>query len=342
MPGRQQLTVVACALLVVAFPAAAEAAKGKKKPKKIPAPVTVQGTDTTTTRGEIATAVATCPPGMIVTGGGFSNPVVPGPSGTSTHAVWESRRQGTTAWTVSALREDTDESGAPLALTAIANCRSSLLKAKGKKRKGKKKKGKGKTSVEAAKKKKGKKKRKKPKRLSIAEVGGTASAGPGASESGTATATCPAGQKAVGGGFSASPPASGSGMTASFPFFWQSKRNGDAGWQASALNASMAENRTIQAYAYCAARVSVSETSASSPIGASGGPTSLTPASATTPACPTNTHVAAGGFDNQQIALGMTAAPLMVESAPTGASWRGSAVNLSIAPGTITVKGYCF
>jgi hypothetical protein len=314
-------TILLTCLLVLA-PAVGADAKGKKKPKKVKAPVVVQASSSSTTRGDNVTALATCPKGMIATGGGWVTSVVAGATGSSSHAVWESKRAGIAAWTVSALRDDTDNTGAPLPLTAAATCRSALVKKKGK--------------VKAAAKKK-----KKRKPLNVTEASGIATVAGGGNATGTATATCPKGRNAVGGGFSSSPPASGFGATTSLPLFWQSRSSGSSAWLASAANVSMAA-RTITSYAYCAAGVNVAETSATAPIAASLTANNLQKATATTQACPKKTHPSAGGFDNPPINFPATAAPLMIETVPAGKSWRGGAANISQTAGSIAVKGYCF
>ena len=327
----RRLSVLLVCVIAAAAPTGAQA-KGKKKPKKTPAPVVVQTSESSTTRGANVTATATCPAGMIVTGGGFSSPFVAQGLGGSSHAISESKRVGTTGWTVSGLRDDSDNSGAPLALTAFADCRSPLLKPKKSKKKHK-----GRAS--AAKKKAGK-----PKRLNIVEASATTTlaGGGGSAGSGGISAGCPAGQKAVSGGFSSSPPPSGFGSTSSLPLFWQSRREGNAAWRVSAANVSMGA-RTITAYAYCAPGVVASETISTAQIEGTGPASPVKTATTTTPACPARTSPSGGGFDNPPIVLGATGPiPLMLESAPSGASWRAAAANLSATAGSITAKGYCF
>lgn len=316
MKGRGETALLAC-LVVLASPGAADA---KKKPKKAPAPVTVKASQSSTAKGTNVTAVATCPKGMIVTGGGWSSPYAGSGLGVSAYAVWESKRVGTNAWTVSGLREDSGDSGASVALTAVANCRPTAQA---------KKKGKGKAGTA---------KTKKPKKLKVSEATGTAPA-PG-NASGTAVANCPKGQKVVGGGFSSAPAPSGSGMTAAFPFFWQSRRNGTSAWQASATTVNNTA-RTITSYAYCAPGAKASETEAATTIpGASVG--GITFGEVSTGPCPKKTWFSGGGFNNPQVTFGMTSAPLMLQSSQNGKTWTGGAVDLSVVPATITVKGYCF
>jgi hypothetical protein len=107
------------AALLLLAPASALAKKKHKKPTKL-GPVitaTASGPQVNGT-GAVSTAVASCPPGTAVIGGGFS---IPDRYSPRTTAVFESYRSGPGSWTVSALTSGPELGG----VTAYGYCRSS-------------------------------------------------------------------------------------------------------------------------------------------------------------------------------------------------------------------------
>ena len=107
------------AALLLLAPASALAKKKHKKPTKLGpvTTVTAAGPEVNGT-GSVSTAVASCPPGTVVTGGGFS---IPDRYSPQTTAVIESYRSGPGTWTVSALTSGPELGG----VTAYGYCRSS-------------------------------------------------------------------------------------------------------------------------------------------------------------------------------------------------------------------------
>ena len=160
--------------------ATADAKKKKKKPKSPPVTV-VSATKSTSADGELATVAATCPAGQIAVGGGYTSPLlISGTTLTDLYIVYESRRIGDNSWQVSGGREHSGGAAPSVPLTAMADCRSTRLSSKKPK----------KASVA---------KKKKHKVLRISEVSATGAAAATGAQS-TATATCPAGTQAIGGG----------------------------------------------------------------------------------------------------------------------------------------------
>jgi hypothetical protein len=112
-----KLVALLAAAALVLFPASALAKKKHKKPKALGPVVTVTATGNTVSgsTGAVSTAVATCPSGTVVIGGGFSAPLL---SSTSQIGVVDSYRTAPGSWTVSAV-----ELGGSGAVTADAYCR---------------------------------------------------------------------------------------------------------------------------------------------------------------------------------------------------------------------------
>jgi hypothetical protein len=103
------------ALAVTATPALAK--KKKRKPVKLGPVVTVTATgNPVATGGQDSTAVATCPTGKQVVGGGFSAPL----STSTAMYVHDSYRSSSQSWTVVGM----ELGGTPNAATAIAYCRN--------------------------------------------------------------------------------------------------------------------------------------------------------------------------------------------------------------------------
>ena len=119
-PGRgHALALAAIALLAVGAPSAHAAKKpGKTSPGKLR---TATASASSAASG-VLSAVATCPTGTKVVGGGF---LMQAPTDTNDFLnPIESRREGGRAWLVSAYRIDTGGGGPAMTLTAEAYCRS--------------------------------------------------------------------------------------------------------------------------------------------------------------------------------------------------------------------------
>jgi hypothetical protein len=117
--GATAIAVTAGLALALAAPAAGKKSEGELGKLKT-------GTATVSTQGPATfTAVAECPKGTSVVGGGFS---AQGPTSSERLNPIESRRQGRKAWRVSAYRIDQAAVGPTLSLTAEAYCRRGLGK----------------------------------------------------------------------------------------------------------------------------------------------------------------------------------------------------------------------
>jgi hypothetical protein len=299
--------------------ASADAKKKHKKPKSPPVTV-VSASKSTFSDNEQVTVTAACPTGLIAVGGGFLNPAVFN-AGTPTdlNVIYESRRVGDTSWQVSAVREGTGSPGPNEPISAIVDCRSTKLTAK--KPAGKK--------ATAAKKKKAKK-------LRITEVSASNTSSANVGAQATASAACPLGTEALGGGFSSSPTPVLSGSL-TYPIFWANFRTSPGSWAASFSNAGTTAH-TVTSYAYCATGLKIAETSADATLPASAGTASS--AIAATPQCPKGKAQLGGGFNNTPAAVGSTVA-LLTGSSPVNGTWQVGAVNLSGVPGTLGSRAYC-
>ena len=299
--------------------ATADAKKKKKKPKSPPVTV-VSASKSTSSDSEQVTVTAACPSGLIAVGGGFLDPAAfDMGSPTDLNIVYESRRASDISWQVSAVREQTGDPGPELPLTAIVDCRSAKLTAK--KQSGKK--------ADAAKKKKARK-------LRITEVSGSATSQPVTGTQATASAACPPGTEALGGGFSSSPtPVLSTPL--SYPIFWANFRTSPSSWSASFTNAGTTAH-AVTSYAYCATGLKIAETSADVALAASAGTAST--AIAATPPCPKGKAQLGGGFNNTPAATGSTI-PLLTGSSPVSGSWQVSAFNFSSVAGTLRSRAYC-
>jgi hypothetical protein len=312
--------VVALLLLPLLLGVASADAKKKHKKPKSPPVTTVSASKSTSSDSEQVTVTATCPGGLIAVGGGFLNPAAfDMGSPTDLNIVFESRRASDTSWQVSAVREQTGDPGPELPLTAIVDCRSAKLTAK--KVSGKK--------ADAAKKKKAKK-------LRITEVSASATAPPTTGTQATASAACPPGSEALGGGFSSSP-APVLSNPLSYPIFWANFRASPSSWAASFTNAGTTAH-TVISYAYCATGLKIAETSADVALAGSAGTAST--AIAATPPCPKGKAQLGGGFNNTPAANG-SAIALLMGSSPVNGSWQVNAFNFSPVAGTLGSRAYC-
>jgi hypothetical protein len=300
--------------------ATADAKKKHKKPKSPPVTV-VSSSKPTSADNQQVTVTATCPSGLISVGGGFlSPPLLVNGAPTDLNVVYESRRAGDNAWQVSAVREDSDANGPNLDLTASVDCRTAKLATK---------KPAGKKAAAAKKKKK--------KKLRITEVSASSPSAPTDGAQAEATANCPPGTQALGGGFSSSP-APDLSAHASFPYFWADYRTSPTSWRAAYSNIGTIA-RTVTSYADCAAKLKVSERNGSATLLASVAPTA-SGATAVTPLCPNGKALLGGGFNNTPASMTSAIALLTGSSADNG-SWRVSALNGNTVAGTLGSVGYC-
>jgi hypothetical protein len=152
----------------------------------------------------------------------------------------------------------------------------------------------------------------------------------GAGQISSATANCPAGTKATGGGFSI-----GSDAASFLTVFKSMMTAGGAGWTASATRGSGA----ITAYAYCRRTGSILDVTATGTLPSGSGQRVIVLA-----ACPAGAYPINGGFE-------ATFGPLLDQTAsivesradlpiPAG-SWRATAQNSAPGAQTITVHAYC-
>ena len=315
--GIFRIVVIALLLPLLLGVATADAKKKKKKPKSPPVTL-VSATKTTSADGELATVTATCPAGKIAVGGGFTSPLLfSGTTLTDLYIVYESRRSGDNSWVVSGGREHSGGPAPPVPLTATVDCRSTTLSTKKSKK------------ASASKKKK-------RKVLRVSEVSATGSAAVTGAES-TATAACPPGTQAIGGGYSSSPAPHLTGSN-TFPVFFESYRSSPASWLSSFLESGSAP-RTVTSYAYCAAGLKLSQTNASFTIPASS-MAGIESKTLPTPRCPKGLALLGGGFSSTMPAS-MGPLPIWTRSGAAGAIWEVGMFNLSLAADALNSFGYC-
>jgi hypothetical protein len=307
-------------LLTVLLGVASADAKKKHKKAKSPPVTVVSASRPTSADNDHVTVTATCPSGLIAVGGGFLTPTVfDMGSPTDINVPYVSRRSGENAWQVSAVREDTNGVGPDLLVTTSVDCRSRTLA--GKKTTGKKA---------------GAAKKKKKRKLTVTEASSSSTALGSSGSQGTATATCPGGTQALGGGFSSSPSPSLSDPLA-YPFFWGDYRNSPTTWLAAMSNVGTTP-RTVTSYAYCAAGLKIAETSAD--VTLPGSESSASSATAVTPGCSKGRALLGGGFNNPPISMGSAIAILTGSSSVNG-TWQVGAFNFSTHAGTLGSRGYC-
>jgi hypothetical protein len=298
--------------------ATADAKKKKKKPKSAPVTV-VSATKSTSADGELATVAATCPAGKIAVGGGFTSPLLISETTlTDLYIVYESRRLGDNAWQVSAGREHSSGAAPSVPLTAIADCRSTTLTPKKAKR------------ASTAKKKK------KRKLLRVTEVSATGVSAGNIQQS-TASAVCPAGTQAIGGGFSSSPAPMLTGSN-SFPVFFANYRSSPTTWFSGFTN-SGSINHTATSYAYCAAGLKLKETSAAFTVPASS-MAGIQSKTLPTPSCPKGLALLGGGFNSTPPMAGGPL-PIWTRFGPAGPTWEVGMYNVSPVTDDLTSLAYC-
>jgi hypothetical protein len=315
--GIFRIAVLALVMPLLLGVASADAKKKHKKPKSPPVTV-VSATKSTNADGELATMVATCPAGKIAVGGGYISPLlISGTTLTDLYIVYESRRLGDNSWQVSAGREHSGGPTPSLPLTATVDCRSTALTTKKPKK------------ASAAKKKK-------RKVLRISEVSVAGSPATSGNDS-TATASCPAGTQALGGGFSSSPAPDLAGST-SFPVFFASYRSSPATWLSAFLN-SGATAHAVTSYAYCAAGLKLKETDATFTVPASS-MAGIESKTLPTPSCPKGLALLGGGFNSARPAS-MGPLPIWTKSGPAGSTWEVGMYNISLVEDSLTSQGIC-
>jgi hypothetical protein len=172
-----------------------------------------------------------------------------------------------------------------------------------------------------------KKKKKKPPFGPVATVTATGNTAPEGQVS-TATATCPAGQVAVGGGFS-TPPLSNDTRI----YVIQSFRSTPNSWVAAGFVGDGAA--AVTADAYCrVARRPITEVTATATVS---GPTAATAA----PTCPAGASVIGGGFSvTRGPSVGAFAVPQSNLSTGPGV-WSVTAINNIPVAQTLTAYAYC-
>ena len=201
----------------------------KVKPGKL---LTRSATTTTTTDGQLASALATCPARAKAVSGGFATTFfASGGNVSDLQEVYESRRLGANSWRVSAARDSANPSGPALTITAFVYCRKGWGK--------------------------------------IPEAAWSILIGGGAGVRGSATANCPGAKKAISGGFAYNPPVYGI-ATENPAQHYESYRSAPRSWTATLHNLG-ASSRTLTSYAYCRAGKAPSEKSASTAVPNGGG-----------------------------------------------------------------------
>jgi hypothetical protein len=304
-------------LVLTVGAAPADAKKRHKKPRAAPVTV-VSASKSTFGDGQQATATATCPAGLIAVGGGADAPPVLASGGaTDTNLIYESRRSAENAWQVSALRLG---HGPDLSFIASVDCRSRRLAVR---KRGRKK------AAQA-------KRRKKP-RLRVTESSATSTSAAAPLAQASATARCPAGEQALGGGFSSAPTSPVTDPVVD-PFIWADHRSSPGSWTAALTNGSPTAH-TLTSYAYCAAGLKVVETRSDAPLPAFGPNLELTTAGA--PPCPARKAMLGGGFDNPPAAANSGIALMTKFSSLIGGAWQVSAFDFNVVAGTLGSRAYC-
>src|SRR5262245_42702861 len=195
-------------------------AKKRKKQRSLPVSV-FSSSKATSGDNQQVTVTATCPPGLIAVGGGFAAPILVASGGvTDFDLVYESRRSGQAAWQVTAVRSDTGGPGPDLSVFADVDCRARKLSSS----------------------KRASSSKKRRKRLLITEVSSSDTSATANLAQASATARCPSRTKAVGGGYSSSPPPTFADPFG-FQFVWTSHRDSPTSWRAALTTAGVVARR---------------------------------------------------------------------------------------------------
>jgi hypothetical protein len=172
-----------------------------------------------------------------------------------------------------------------------------------------------------------------PASTDLQEAGATTQVS-GNESTGSATATCPPGTKAAGGGFDVPSSDQAIGIV------YESVKVEQHAWRASAqlLDPGAAETLTLTTYVYCRAHYPATHTT-STTVPTSGqvqlGPT----ASAS---CPRNEVALAGGFSMPPPLVTPTVTELFFDSLRDGiSSWDGRVVTGPAGPSNVTSEAYC-
>jgi hypothetical protein len=177
--------------------------------------------------------------------------------------------------------------------------------------------------------------KKRPKEPKLTAVTATSSA-TGFPNVATATATCPAGTKAVAGGYTASVP-QGSGVGSHWLNVYESQRVGQNAWRASGVE-DFADPATdaLLVTAYCQKFGKVSVRSASTPLPDAGGQAATTQA-----ACPAGKKLISGGFATRPEDM-FGGNIITRSSALSKAAWQVGTTTLSgLQHGSTTAFAYC-
>jgi hypothetical protein len=161
----------------------------------------------------------------------------------------------------------------------------------------------------------------------------TASAtGPGAIAS--ATATCPRGSRAIGGGFRAPSSIAVIGV----PF--ESVKVGQRSWRASMQLLDIGSPSTLALTVQVNCRAKAPSTRTASATVPTDGSSKVGPTA--TAACPGNRRVVAGGFTMPPPLINLMATSLVFDSHRAGArAWTTRVATGAAAPSTITTEAYC-
>jgi hypothetical protein len=288
------LGVLAVCALTVAALAGGAEAKGKAHKKKVGPLVAASASAVANGDRGIGTATATCPRKTVAVGGGYS--VTPPTIGSvvALGIPFESLKVGQKQWRVS-VQQSTSGSGSIL-LSTFVYCRRGAAR----------------TSTAAA------------------STPVPANNGPGA----TAQASCPAGRKAVSGGFSLPAPVGDDGVS----IVADTLRAGVSGWQTRALSG---QGSTVTSLAYCA-----KQKKAPKEVAAPASPTITTGATLTaTATCLGKLRAGVGGFSTPGSGSPSGFVGFMYESISTGTGWRTSGLYFkagSATPiGNLNSYGYC-
>ena len=294
------LFVLVMAALLALAPASALAKKKHKKQTKLGPVITVLATGPVVNgSGTVTTAVASCPPGLAATGGGFS---LGQDSSPQTTGVFESYRSAPGSWTASAITTGLENGQ----INAFAYCRHTTR--------------------------------------AISDVTATGSLPGGSLQTGKASATCPTGTQAIGGGFQAS-------RTEGTRFLGlpqSSMSVSGSTWSVLAINNGSGP-QTITAHADCLAGIRTPTVVSSATTATLNQDQTVT---ATSPSCPVvkkkgkkkkrpRQLLSAGGFSTPPPSGEPVALLTTTQAGSTG--WVATAANVTNTTGplTITSQGIC-
>jgi hypothetical protein len=174
-----------------------------------------------------------------------------------------------------------------------------------------------------------KKKHKVPKGLGpVVTVAVTGNPTPASGQDSTATATCPSGLQAVGGGFT------GPIGAAAVILVYDSFRSSQQAWSVTGRN--LGGSGAVTAYAYCRkATRKITDVAGSGSVTASGEATSPTAS------CPVGTRLIGGGFQSTTSASSDAVVIPQANWSPTPGTWLVTGVNNESGAQTLTAHAYC-